>query len=74
MSMVRGSYRAAAKKVVALDQMQLHTITAVAQQARIEMKKICSLGHNSILRSSNEALKQFSWISMWEEFQRNVSH
>lgn len=72
MVMFHGSYKSAAKKVVALHQMQLHTIVAVAQQARLEMKKICSLGHNSVLRSSNKTLKQFSWMSIWEEVQRNV--
>ena len=44
----------------------------MGQQARFEMKNICSLNHNSILRSSNETLKQFSWISIWKEVQRNV--
>jgi len=72
MSVVRRSYRSAAKKALAIDKMQLHPIAAVAQQVRSEMKKICSLGHNSIFRSSNVTLKQFSWVRIWEEFQSNI--
>ena len=72
MSVVRRSYRSAAKKALAIDKMQLHTIAAVAQQVRSEMKKIRSLGHNSILRNSNATLKQFSWVRIWEEFQSNI--
>ena len=58
----------AAKKVVALHKMQLNTVTAEVQQAYAEMK-ICTLGHNSILRSLNRTLKQFSLVGYGKKFE-----
>lgn len=39
---------------------------------RTEMKTICSLRHNSLLRGSHEAVKHFSWEAIWREFMQQV--
>ena len=40
----------------------------VAKRVRKEMKEICAKTHNSILRDSHEAVKCFSWQTIWLEY------
>ena len=37
-----------------------------------EMKELCSLNHNSLLRSDHEAIKHFSWVAIFEELIKKV--
>ena len=49
-----------------------YVLSALAKQMRTEMKPICSLRHNSLLRGSHEAVKHFSWEAIWREFMQQV--
>ena len=49
-----------------------HVVTSLSQQIRKEMNEICSADHHSILRDSYEAVKRFSWESIWLEYQAKV--
>ena len=49
-----------------------HVVTSLSQQIRKEMNEICSADHHSILRESYEAVKRFSWESIWLEYQAKV--
>ena len=37
------------------------------QQVKAKMKNIRSLDHNSMLRDNHEAMKRFSWLTVWPE-------
>ena len=47
-------------------------LPVVAKQIRNEMKNICSPKVYSILRDKHEALKCFSWETLWSEFMQGV--
>jgi len=49
-----------------------YVLTAVTRQIRNEMKTICSLTHNSILRANHEAVKHFSWDVICKELLEKV--
>ena len=49
-----------------------HMIAQVAKFIRAEMKSICSLAHNSILRGQHDQIKLFNWESVLVEFEQNV--
>lgn len=42
-------------------------VVQMGRKIRNEMEEICSRGHDSILRDSNEAVKRFSWETVWLE-------
>lgn len=46
----------------------------VITQIRKEMKIICSLNHNSILRADHEAIKDFDWNVVYEELVEKFPH
>ena len=64
-SLSKRNYRAAAKKVATSEKTSEHVISVITQQMREEMKEICSKKHNSMLRDSHEAVKMFSWETIW---------
>ena len=43
------------------------TISTVARAVQEELKVLCSTNHDSILRDSIEAVKHFSWETVWLE-------
>ena len=47
-------------------------ILQVARKIRAEMKHICSTDHSSIIQDSHEAVKRFSWETIWLELLGNV--
>ena len=49
-----------------------HVVASLTQQIRKEMNDICSTNHYSLLRDSYEAVKQFSWESIWLEYEAKV--
>lgn len=44
----------------------------LAKHIRAEMNDICSTKSYSMLRDKHEALKHFSWETLWLEFQQKV--
>lgn len=44
----------------------------VAMIVRKEMKDICSDSHDSIIRDSNEGVRNFRWDSLFYELSRNM--
>jgi len=71
-SLTTGCYRSAATNIVAFSKTHNYVLSALAKQMRTEMKTICSLSHNSILRSNHEAVKHFSWEIIWKELVQQV--
>jgi len=71
-SLARRSYKSAATNVAGLNKAQDYTIGAISRRIHGEMNGICSTLNKSILRSPNSLIKQFSWIEIWNEFQRRV--
>ena len=64
--------KSAASKMVNIQNTKFHVISEVAKHIRGEIKNLCALTHNSILRDEHEGLKTFNWDSVWAEFQYNV--
>ena len=58
--------------MVNIQNTKFHVISEVAKHIRGEIKNMCALTHNSILRDEHEGLKTFNWDSVWAEFQHNV--
>ena len=79
-SMTNENFQAAARHVASFRKTKYHTMAAVVQQIRSEMKDICSKKHNSLLRidrlsnqsNEEEAVKNFNWRTVWIELIRNV--
>ena len=44
----------------------------MAKFIRAEMKNICSIAHNSILRGHHDQIKSFNWDSILTEFEQNI--
>ena len=70
--MSKHNFRAAAKKVATSEETSEQILNALTQQMREEMKEVCSKKYNSILRDSHEAVKMFSWETIWLEFEAKV--
>ena len=70
--MTTGRYKRAAKNIVALSRTNKYVLSALVNQMRAEMKTICSINCNSVLRSDNKALKNFSWEQLWGEFMQQT--
>lgn len=49
-----------------------YILNQVIRSIKKEIKAICSLTHDSILRDDKEALKYFSWETVWLELLPNV--
>lgn len=49
-----------------------HVVMELAKHVKLEMKNLCSMSHNSILRDQHDGLKCFNWDSVWVEFQHYV--
>ena len=71
-SLTTGRYKRAATNIVAFSRTHHYVLSALVKQMRIEMKTICSLSHNSILRSNHDAVKHFSWEIILREFMGQI--
>ena len=49
-----------------------HILDRLVKNIKNELKFIGSLHHNSILRDTNEAVRQFSWETIWLELLNNI--
>ena len=67
-SLGRRCYKAAATQLSTHKQTKMYAIGSLALQVRKEMSDICSLQHNSLLRDSHKAIKEFSWQAIQTEF------
>lgn len=68
----RRNYKSAAAKIVTNMKTHSYAMDALVRQIRREMKTICSLKHNSILRDKHEAIQKFSWETIWLELKQQV--
>ena len=66
------SYSSLSSSIATSDRTQNETIVSLTKIIRKEMKDICSLDQSSILMDDMEALRHFSWESIWLELKRNV--
>jgi len=66
------NYRSAASRFINLSVARDHILKNITRRIRCEIKTICSLRHNSILRGNHEQLKQFNWQSVWQELREHV--
>ena len=71
-SLSRRSYKAAASRFAQLPQTRGHLLKSLVKCVNSEIKNICSHNHNSVLRGSHEAIKTFSWETVWHELADNV--
>ena len=67
-SLGRRFYKAAATEISTAKETKPYTLTSIALQVRKEMSNLCSITHNSLLRDSHNAIKQFTWQSILSEF------
>ena len=49
-----------------------HVLNGVVRKIKGELKLMGSQQHNSLLRDTNEAVRQFSWETVWLEMMRDV--
>lgn len=68
----RKTYHSMASIIVNSPTMSKSVITQVAAKLKSEMKIVSSDAHDSILRDSVEAVKRFSWETVWLELSRNI--
>ena len=61
------SYNSLSSSIATSDRTQNETIASLTLVIRKEMKDICSLDQASILMDDVEALRHFSWESIWLE-------
>lgn len=72
MSLSRKNFRACGNKIVQSKELQKPVLGALTRQVLTEMKSFSSSNNVTLLRDSDEALKQFSWESIWLEIQRKL--
>ena len=68
----RGSYSVLTSSIVRSPRTSDKVICEVAHVINNEMKTTSSLEHNSILRCSNNTLKEFSWEMIWVELVKSA--
>ena len=71
-SLSRKSYKAATLKFSQLPQTKDYLLKDFVKRVNGEIRNICSFNHNSVLRGSHEAVKTFSWETVWCELANNV--
>ena len=69
---VRGSYHALSSSIVNADCTKDIVLADVVRNLKQEMKHICSSNHDSILLDNHEAIKHFSWETIWMELNKEV--
>ena len=71
-ALARRNYRSAAFAYVSMNEGSRPLFSIVAKEMRAEMSNLCSLESSSILRDNHEALKHFSWKTLWLEYSLKV--
>ena len=71
-SLSRRSYKAAASRFSDLPQTMNYLFKGFVCTVKKEMKSICCIQHNSILRHEHESIKTFSWERIWRELEDNM--
>ena len=69
---VKGSYTALTKSVVNSDRTSDKVMGILIGNIKKEIKEICSNAHNSILLDDHEAVKKFSWKTIWTELNQKL--
>ena len=69
---VKGRYHALADSVINSDRTEDIAITSLLRNINKELKMICSAKHSSIILDNFEAVKQFSWRSIWIELNQAI--
>jgi len=69
---VRKSYASLTSSVVSSPRTSDLVISNICHTIHREMKNICSLSHDSILRDSHERVKHFSWQTVFLELKSNM--
>ena len=68
----RRNYKSAAVRLTEFSMTKGHIFQSITKNMKEEMKKICSLNHNSILRGKNSLIEDFTWQAVWLELSNNV--
>lgn len=68
----RGSYHALSSSLIQADCTRNIIINDVVRELKKEMKHICSAKHDSILLDNHEAVKHFSWQTVWMELNKEM--
>lgn len=68
----RRNYKSAAVRLSEFSMTKGHILQSMIKNMRGEMKKICSLNHNSILRGKNSMIENFTWQAIWLELSNNI--
>jgi len=71
-SLSRRSYKAATSKFYQLPQTKDYLLKDFVKCVNGEIRNICSINHNSVLRGSHQNIKNFSWVAIWDELTKNV--
>ena len=66
------NYKSASVKFIEFSKTKGHVVQCMIRNMRSEMKRICSLNHNSILRGKNSLIENFTWQAIWLELSQNV--
>ena len=69
---IRGHYGKLARSLAEKDTSCFHMLNALTSKMKKEIKNICQLDHNSILRDDIEGIKHFSWETICLELERHV--
>ncbi len=70
---MRKSYGALSSSIVRSSRVSHKVMEEIGKKCRSEVKHICSLDHNSVLKDSDDAVNNFSWDTIWREFTKNVA-
>ena len=69
---VRKNYASLSSCLVSSPRTSDHVISNICQTIHKETKRICSISHDSILRDTHEAVKSFSWQTVFLELKNNM--
>ena len=58
--------------MIITNQTGANLLSEVIKSIKKEIKEICSIARDSILRDRYEGVKQFSWETVWQELMSNV--
>ena len=71
-TLTRRSYSSMATTIVSSRSTSIPVISSIVRQVKKEIRKICSDTHDTVLRDSIEAVKCFSWETIWLELEQNL--
>ena len=71
---IRKSYDALSISIVQSSRVSDKVVEEIGKKCKEEVKHICSLKHNSVLKDTGEAVNDFSWDTIWREFSRNTPY